>query len=152
MATRNLFESATARGRVLRQGDIVCIVFDGAGAVVVSSQDFLLARKWAQAKPASGNALTDRSRLLEQVGTLVSRLGSQYPTRGSAKQIQTLLSRMQQAGYDLNDWAIPPELQRTATPAPDLVRKTPGDGASKPEQAPPEPPAARKPRWGEGDS
>src|SRR3546814_18247766 len=71
--TLNLFESATSRARVIRQGEIVQIVIDGGGAFVTFMQEFNLAKKWATPKTATGNMITDRGRFFEQIGTLVSR-------------------------------------------------------------------------------
>src|SRR3546814_3686766 len=59
--TLNLFESATSRARVIRQGEIVQIVIDGGGAFVTFMQEFNLAKKWATPKTATGNMITDRS-------------------------------------------------------------------------------------------
>ena len=108
---RTLFESATSRGRIVRQGDLACIVMDGGGAVVVSSQDLVLAQKWAQSRPPSGNLLTDRGRFLDQISVLISRPGSQQPTRGNDRQIERLARSMKQAGYDLSEWQLPPEMK-----------------------------------------
>lgn len=125
MATRNLFESATSRGRVLRQGDIVCLIVDGGGSMVMASDDFRQAQKWAQSKPASGNLLTDRGRFLEHVSALVSRRGSFVPTRGNQRQLEKLAKLMRQSGYDLDEWLLPRELTRPQ--APEAPRPSPHD-------------------------
>lgn len=125
MATATLYDSATKRARVVRQGDIVCYIVDGGGAMVMASQDFVQAQKWATAKPASGNALTDRARFLEQVPALVSRPGSMLPTRGSERSVERLAKAMRQAGYDLNEWQLPPEIKRP--PQPDAAVAKSGD-------------------------
>jgi hypothetical protein len=108
---RSLLESATARGRVIRQGDIVCIIMDGGGAMVVPSQEYLQASKWAQSKPPSGNLLTDRARFLDKITSLVSRPGSLQATRGNDKALEKLARAMQHSGYDLSEWTLPPELK-----------------------------------------
>lgn len=113
-APRTLFESATGRGRILRQGDIACIVMDGGGAVIVHSQDLIQAQKWSQSRPASGNLLTDRGRFLDQIPVLISRPGSQQSTRGNDRQIERLARAMRQAGYDLSEWLLPPEMKTPA--------------------------------------
>lgn len=121
MPTISLYESATKRARVVRQGEIVCYIVDGGGAMVMTTQDFVQAQKWANAKPASGNMLTDRARFLEQVPALIARPGSMLPTRGHERYIERLARAMRQAGYDLNEWQLPPELKRppqTDPPAP----------------------------------
>lgn len=120
MATQSLFVSATSRGRIVRQGDLVCVIVDGGGAMVMATQDFLPARKWAESKPASGNPLTDRGRFLDQIPAMVSRPGSLISTRGSQRQVATLARQMRQAGYDLGEWNLPPELKNPRNPLADL--------------------------------
>lgn len=124
---RNLFEAATSRGRVIRAGDIVCIVMDGAGSVIVSTMDFVQAQKWAQSKIPSANLLTDRARFLDQFSVLVSRPGSMQVTRGNDRQLSHLASAMAAAGYSLAEWALPIQLRRVNTTTPTdapLRRKT----------------------------
>lgn len=158
VAARNLFEAATARGRLIRQGDIACIVMDGAGAMVVPSQDLLQAQKWAQSRPPSGNMLTDRARFLDKITALVSRPGSIQATRGNEKQIERLARAMQQAGYDLNEWTLTPEMKNlpplgSAEPVRRSARAVPlaappQDDAAAPERAPdptPDPTPDRRP-------
>src|SRR3546814_18119927 len=113
--TLNLFESATSRARVIRQGEIVQIVIDGGGAFVTFMQEFNLAKKWATPKTATGNMITDRGRFLEQIGTLVSRPGSMVSPRGNGKYVATLVSAMNLAGYDSGEWMMPPALKDLAT-------------------------------------
>lgn len=123
--TRSLYESATARARVIRHVDIVCMVFDGAGAMVMPMQDFVQAQKWGSSKPASGNALSDRGRFLEQIPALVSRPGSIASTRGNPRQLETLARSMRAAGYDLGEWMLPPEIRNPPPPAAALGAKKP---------------------------
>ncbi|WP_420465874.1 hypothetical protein [Panacagrimonas sp.] len=108
---RNLFESATGRGRVLRQGDLACIVMDGHGAVVVPTQDLVQVQKWAQSRPPSSNLLSDRARFLDQFQVLVSRPGSIQGTRGSSRPLERLVRTMLAAGYDLGEWTLPVEFR-----------------------------------------
>lgn len=122
-APRSLFDAVVARGRVIRQVDLACIVLDGGGACVVPMQDLVQAQKWAQSRAASGNLLTDRGRFLDQFNVLVSRPGSQQATRGNEKQLEKLARAMKQAGYDLGEWTLPPafkdpEYWRRQTEAP----------------------------------
>lgn len=112
----NLFEAVTKHARVVRQGDIVCYIVDGGGAMVMSSQDFLLAQKWSRSRPASGNAISDRARFLERIGALVSRPGSMLPTRGNDRQVEKLAVAMRQAGYDLSEWQLPDDIKRPPLP------------------------------------
>jgi hypothetical protein len=125
MATkpRNLFEAATSRGRVTRQGEIACIVMDGGGSMIVTAQELTGAQKWAQARLPSSNMLTDRARFLDQFTVLVSRPGSQQGTRGNDRQLEKLAKAMLGAGYDLAEWTLPVELKsighvRAPVPAP----------------------------------
>lgn len=115
---RNLFESATSRGRVIRAGDIVCIVMDGAGAIIVSTMDFVQAQKWAQSKIPSANLITDRARFLDQFTVLVSRPGSIQATRGNDRQLSQLATGMAAAGYALAEWSLPIRLRRVNTTTP----------------------------------
>lgn len=108
---RTLFEAATKRGRVQRQGEIVCITMDGAGSMVVPAQEFVGAQKWSSSKPFSGNLLTDRARFLDQFSALISRPNSMQPTRGNERQVDRLARAMKNAGYDLNEWQVPPEMK-----------------------------------------
>jgi len=108
---RNLFEAATSKGRVLRQGEVACIIMDGGGAMVVFMQEFTGAHKWAQSRLPSSNLLTDRARFLDQFTVLVSRPGSVQATRGNERQLEKMAKAMLGAGYDLSEWTLPPELK-----------------------------------------
>lgn len=112
----NLFESALSRARVVRQGDLVQVIVDGGGAFVTYQQEFMQAQKWAQSKTASGNWVTDRGRLFERINTLISRPGSAVSTRGHGKYIENLARSMNQAGYELSEWMLPPELKNLGNP------------------------------------
>lgn len=117
--TESLFEAATKRARVVRQGDIVQIIIDGGGAMVTTTQEFLQAQKWAARKPATGNMISDRGRFLEQITVLISRPGSMATTRGNARQVERLAQQMRQGGYDMNEWMLPPELKNLGHPQPE---------------------------------
>lgn len=130
--TLSLFESAVSRARVIRQGDIVQVVIDGGGAFVTFTQEFHQAQKWAAAKPATGNMVSDRGRLFEQIGTLVSRPGSMVSTRGHGKYVEALVRAMNQAGYEISEWMLPPELKSIATAhlRPSAPRRAAADDAA----------------------
>jgi hypothetical protein len=117
-----LLEAALKRIRVIRQGDIVQLVIDGGGALVTTTQEFIQAQKWASSKTATGNIVTDRGRLLEQIGPLISRPGSILSTRGNAKQVEALAKLMKQGGYDLGEWMLPPELKNPQIPQPEPAK------------------------------
>lgn len=131
---RNLFEGATARGRVLRQGDIVCVIMDGAGAVVLTMPEWTAAQKWAQSRPPSGNLLTDRARFLDHFQVLIARPGSVQATRGNERAVERLARTMLAAGYDLDEWVLPPELRNLGKgprpPDPSPTTKTDDDRKS----------------------
>ena len=140
-APRNLYEGATKRGRVIRQGEIACVVMDGAGAVVVFMQELTGAQKWAQSRVPSANLLTDRARFLDQFTALISRPGSVQATRGNERQLEKLAKAMLAVGYDLNEWTLPPEMKTIgrAPPPPSEAPKAKGasegpsdDGTDKP--------------------
>ncbi|MES2683263.1 MAG: hypothetical protein V4650_07045 [Pseudomonadota bacterium] len=129
----SLYETATNKGRVIRQGDIVQVVMDGAGAFVCAAQDFMVAQKWAMARTGSGNVTTDRGRLLDKVEVLISRPNSFVSTRGSSVPIERLAKAMKQAGYDLKEWNI-------ARDVIELIETRPDQNAQTKKAAPEEPP------------
>ncbi len=102
----SLYEMAASKGRVIRQGEIVQMVMDGAGAFVCSAQDFVIAQKWGMSRTGSGNIVTDRGRLLDKIEVLISRPNSFVATRGSSVPIERLAKAMKQQGYDLKEWNI----------------------------------------------
>lgn len=104
--TISLYDSAVANGRVIRQGEIVQVVMDGAGAFVCAAQDFSTAQKWAMSRMGSSNKVTDRGRFIEKIEVLISRPNSFVSTRGSSVPIERLGKAMKQAGYDLKEWNI----------------------------------------------
>lgn len=105
----NLFESATKRARIQRQGTLVQITIDGGGAMVVFTQEFVQVQKWAQSKAASQNQITDTGRFLTQFSVMVSRPGSILGTQGSNKLLEGLVRAMKQGGYDINEWSLSPD-------------------------------------------
>ncbi len=118
-----LYEAATGNGRVIRQGEIVQVVMDGAGAFVCSATDFMVAQRWAMTRPGSGNAITDRGRFIEKIEVLVSRPNSFVATRGSTVPIERLGKAMQQAGYHLKEWNIARDIIEAIEARPDFMKK-----------------------------
>ncbi|EIT69654.1 MULTISPECIES: hypothetical protein [Hydrocarboniphaga] len=110
-AQRTLFEAATTRARIVRHLDIVCLIIDAGGAMIIPMQDFVQAQKWASSRIASGNLLNDRGRFLERMQSLVSRPGSLAPTRGNPKQLEAIVRSMRAAGYDIGEWSLPAEIR-----------------------------------------
>ena len=131
--TLSLYETATNKGRVIRQGEIVQVVMDGAGAFVCAAQDFMIAQKWGMARTGSGNVTTDRGRLLEKIEVLISRPNSFVSTRGSSVPIERLAKSMKQAGYDLKEWNIARDVIA-------LIEKPLDQNAATKKAAPEEPP------------
>lgn len=136
-SARTVWESVTSRGRIIRQGDIVCLIFDGGGSLVVSALEFAQAQKWANSKPPTGNMLTDRARFLDQISALVSRPNSMQPTRGNDQAVERIARGMRGAGYDLGEWTVPPEMKDPKYWMPKDLRKkkaedpgTTGDGGA----------------------
>lgn len=116
MKMPTLFDSATAKGRIIRQGDIIQLVMDGSGAIVVSAQDFMVAQKWASTRLGSSNMVSDRGRFLEKLEVLVARPNSFVATRGSVKALEVLVRTMFQNGYDLKEWMLPIEFRDYGKP------------------------------------
>lgn len=114
--TISLYDAATSRGRLIRQGEIVQLVMDGAGAFVCSAQDFMTAQKWAQAKTASTNLITDRGRFIEKIEILIARPNSFVATRGSQEPLTRLAKAMKMSGYDMGEWMLPPEVKEALKP------------------------------------
>lgn len=146
----SLFDAALRGMRVLKQGEVVCLIMDGGGALITFTLDFVAAQKWAQRKPETGNRVTDRGRFLEQLPTLIARPGSFVGTRGSDKIIEKLAKNMIQAGYDLGEWSLPPDVKAMAHPKaaqPAKKKDEPGtgdgdgDGDARPGPAPDDPAA-----------
>jgi len=129
-APRTLFEAATARGRVIRQGEIACIVMDGAGSVIVLMQEFIGAQKWAQSRVPTANLLSDRARFLDQFSAIVARPGSVQTTRGNDRQLEKLARGMLAVGYDLAEWTLPVELKSIGRGKPPPPSPSPKASAS----------------------
>lgn len=129
----SLYETATNKGRVIRQGEIVQVVMDGAGAFVCAAQDFMVAQKWGMARTGSGNVTTDRGRLIEKIEVLISRPNSFVSTRGSSVPIERLAKSMKQAGYDLKEWNIARDIIES-------IEARPGQSPAPTKKAAPEEP------------
>ena len=119
----SLYEMATGKGRVIRQGEIVQVVMDGAGAFVCGAQDFMIAQKWAMSRTGSSNVVTDRGRFIEKIEVLVARPNSFVSTRGSSVPVERLAKAMKQAGYDLKEWGVPIDVIKALTVKIDAPKK-----------------------------
>lgn len=121
--TLSLYDTATGNGRIIRQGDIVQLVMDGAGALVCSAQEFMMAQKWAMSRTGSGNKVTDRGRFLDKIEVLISRPNSFVSTRGSSVPVERLAKAMKQAGYDLKEWNINKDVIEAVEKKPEPMKK-----------------------------
>jgi len=121
----SLYEMATGKGRVIRQGEIVQVVMDGAGAFVCGAQDFMVAQKWAMSRTGSSNTVTDRGRFIEKIEVLIARPNSFVTTRGSSVPLERLAKTMKQAGYDLKEWGVPMEIIKALSTRIEMPKKEP---------------------------
>lgn len=140
MATKtlSLYDSATGNGRVIRQGEIVQVIMDGAGAFVCVAQDFSVAQKWAMSRTGSGNKVTDRGRFIEKIEVLISRPNSFVSTRGSSVPVERLAKSMKQAGYDLKEWNIAKDIVEAVEKRPEMGKKKAAE-PEPPSESPEEP-------------
>ncbi|HSW11649.1 MAG TPA: hypothetical protein VLI06_02345 [Solimonas sp.] len=125
--TKTLFESFSGRARIAKQGYVVMIVIDGGGAMVVATDEYLVAQKWSQSRVSSGNIVTDRGRFFEQFQVMVARPGSFVGTRGNDRQLYKMAKAMRAAGHDLGEWMLPPELKVNKLVDPDELKAKPKD-------------------------
>lgn len=131
----SLYETATNKGRVIRQGEIVQVVMDGAGAFVCGAQEFMIAMKWGMSRTGSGNVTTDRGRFIEKIEVLISRPNSFVATRGSSVPIERLAKTMKQNGYDLKEWNISRDVITLIEARPGAEKKKPPDDKSPDDKA-----------------
>lgn len=111
-----MYESATQRLRVSRNGQCTMLVVDGQGAAVVPTADFSVAEKWAKSKAAAPNAFMSMTKLLDKLEVAVCRPGTTFcSTRGSPKYVVGLAKQMISAGFDINEWALAPDVKAEAT-------------------------------------
>ena len=131
----SLYDMATGKGRVIRQGEIVQVVMDGAGAFVCAAQDFMVAQKWAMSRTGSSNAVTDRGRFIEKIEVLIARPNSFVSTRGSSVPVERLAKAMKQMGYDLKEWGVSMEVIKALTVKIEPPKKKLTDGLLPPAAA-----------------
>lgn len=111
MKEATVFESAMRGMRHSKHGRVVQIVADGNGACVVLDVEFNAAQKWGMGRTSAGNPGSDRTKIFDQLTTLIARPGSFVTTRGNDKPIEDIARFMQSAGFDLNDWGLPPSVK-----------------------------------------
>jgi hypothetical protein len=114
----NLFQSASQRLRISRNGAITMLVMDGQGAALCLTADFSPAQKWAQSRTAAPNSNMSAQKLLEKIEMLAARPGTTFAsTRGNPKSLGGLLRAMISAGFDAKEWSLPNEV---LNPPPEL--------------------------------
>jgi hypothetical protein len=113
----SLYQSATGKLRVSRVGPLTMLVVDGQGLALCLTADFSVVEKWAKAKGAGPNATIDMGKIIEKVDVMVCRAGTTFgSTRGSNKPLEAIVKAMMQAGMDIKEYSLPPELKDAARP------------------------------------
>jgi hypothetical protein len=127
----SLFQSAAGKLRVSRLGPLTMIVIDGQGLGLCLTGDFSPVEKWAKARPSGPNATIDSAKIIEKIDVLVCRQGTTFAsTRGSTKPLEAIAKAMRQAGMDLKEFSLPPELKDMGKPV-DQVLATKEAAAKK---------------------
>lgn len=119
MPDPKLLDSALTRLQVSRFAELVHLVMPGEGALIVPSDDYNVAHKWAQRRHSTGSAMRDRALLLEKLDTVIARSGSLVSTRGSRRPLEKLVQAMRSAGFSPEEWSLPPDLKSPPKPAVD---------------------------------
>jgi hypothetical protein len=108
----SLFQSAAGKLRISRLGPLTMLVIDGQGLGLCLTGDFSPVEKWAKSRPQGPNATIDSAKVMEKVDVLVCRQGTTFAaTRGSTKPLEAIAKAMRQAGMDLKEFSLPPELK-----------------------------------------
>ena len=113
----SLFQSAAGKLRISRLGPLTMLVIDGQGLGLCLTGDFSPIEKWAKSKGQGPNATIDAAKIIEKVDVLVCRQGTTFAaTRGSTKPLESIVKAMRQAGMDLKEFSLPPELKDLGKP------------------------------------
>ena len=104
-----MLSNATNGARTSRYGDIVMVVMETI-AFVTTAQEYQAVSQWARAKQSLGNKHKDRAAMIGRFETLVGRSGGGCATRGTNKVLQGVVKSMEQSGFDIKDWILPPTL------------------------------------------
>ena len=113
----SLFQSAAGKLRVSRLGPLTILIIDGQGLGICLTGDFSPVEKWAKSRPQGPNATIDSAKVMEKVDVLVCRQGTTFAaTRGSTKPLEAIVKAMRQAGMDLKEFSLPPELKDFGKP------------------------------------
>jgi len=113
----SLFQSACGKLRISRLGLLTMLVVDGQGLALCLTGDFSPVEKWAKGKGAGPNATIDMGKIIEKIDVLVCRSGTTFAsTRGSTKPLEAIAKAMLQAGMDIKEYSLPPELKDVGRP------------------------------------
>ena len=113
----SLFQSAAGKLRISRLGPLTMLVIDGQGLGLCMTGDFSPVEKWAKSRPQGPNATIDSGKIIEKIDVLVCRQGTTFAaTRGSTKPLEAIVKAMRQAGMDLKEFSLPPELKDVGKP------------------------------------
>jgi len=113
----SLFQQACGKLRIGRVGPLTMLVIDGQGLAYCLTGDFSPVEKWAKAKQAGPNATIDAAKIIEKVDVMVCRAGTTFAaTKGSTKPLESIAKAMRQAGMDLKEFSLPPELKDMGKP------------------------------------
>jgi hypothetical protein len=113
----SLFEQACGKLRIGRVGPLTMLVIDGQGLGCCLTGDFSPVEKWARSKKAGPNATIDAGKIIEKVDVMVCRAGTTFAsTKGSTKPLESIAKAMRQAGMDLKEFSLPPELKDMGKP------------------------------------
>lgn len=113
----SLFQSAAGKLRVSRVGPLTMLVIDGQGLAYCLTGDFAPVEKWAKSRPQGPNATIDAGKIIEKIDVMVCRPGTTFAsTRGSTKPLEAVAKAMRQAGIDLKEFSLPPELKDMGKP------------------------------------
>jgi hypothetical protein len=119
----SLFQSACGKLRVSRLGPLTILIIDGQGLALCLTADFSPVEKWAKSRPQGPNATIDAAKVIEKVDVLVCRPGTTFAsTRGSTKPLEAIAKAMRQAGMDLKEYSLPPELKDMGKPEDQVLK------------------------------
>lgn len=134
--TPTILASATNGTRSSRYGDIVLVVMENI-AFITTAQEFQSVSQWARAKQSLGNKHKDRAAMVGRFETLLGRQGGGVATKGTNKILQGVVKSMEQSGFDIKEWILPPTLFEEIE-----IKKKPKAEAEAEEPAKPDDPKA----------
>lgn len=105
----SILVSAMNAARANRFGDVVMIIMDTM-VYTTPSMEWQMASQWGRAKVSLGNKNKDRNALLGKLEHVIARSGSGIATKGTNKKLQEMVGVMEQSGFDIKDWVLPPTL------------------------------------------